>query len=159
MQTAASRPWYREPWPWFLIALPLIAVLASAYTIYLASRTPDSLVTDHYYKKGLAVGGDIQRERHAQALHLSGQISIAAGRIDLKLNQQIAPDTLQLMLRHPLSKQKDVQIDLHRSASGTYSAFSPPLEPVRYRVHVETADWRLAGVWIPGTTLTLEPGV
>lgn len=159
MHTTVHRPWYREPWPWFLIALPLIAVAASFYTLYLANRTPDSLVTDHYYKKGLAVGGDIQRERHAQALHLSGVISIAAGRIDLELNQKIAQDTLKLMLRHPLSNQKDVRIDLHRNAAGLYTAFSPPLEAVRYRVHVETADWRLAGVWIPGMTLTLEPGV
>ncbi|WP_449371365.1 FixH family protein [Thiomonas sp.] len=159
MQSAVNRPWYREPWPWFLIALPLIAVLASAYTIFLASKSPDSLVTDHYYKKGLAVGGDIERERHAQALHLSGQISIAAGRIDLKLNQPVATETLHLMLRHPLSQQKDVQIDLHRGTSGIYSAFSPPLEAVRYRVHVETADWRLAGVWTPGASQILEPGV
>ncbi|MGC9236466.1 MAG: FixH family protein [Thiomonas sp.] len=159
MHAAAPRPWYREPWPWFLMALPLIAVVASFYTIYLATRAPDSLVTDHYYKKGLAVGGDIQRERHAQALHLTGVMSVAAGRIDLKLNQPIAQDTLRLTLRHPLSNQKDVQIDLHRNASGLYSAFSPPLEAVRYRVHVETADWRLAGVWVPGTMLTLEPGV
>ena len=159
MHPATARPWYREPWPWFLIALPLIAVVASVYTIFLASRSPDSLVTDHYYKKGLAVGGDIQRERHAEALRLSGKISIASGRIDLRLNQKVAQDSLQLMLRHPLSQQKDVQIDLHRNAAGDYSAFSPPLEAVRYRVHVETADWRLAGVWMPGTTLTLEPGV
>ena len=159
MHPATARPWYREPWPWFLIALPLIAVLASVYTIYLASRTPDSLVTDHYYKKGLAVGGDIQRERHAEALRLSGQISLTSGRIELRLNQKIPQDTLQLMLRHPLSQQKDVQIDLHRNASGDYSAFSPPLEAVRYRVHLETMDWRLAGVWMPGTTLRLEPGV
>ena len=159
MQATTPRPWYREPWPWFLIALPLIAVVASFYTIFLATRAPDSLVTDHYYKKGLAVGGDIERERHAQALHLTGVISVAAGRIELRLNQTIAPDTVRLMLRHPLSNQKDVQIDLHRSSAGLYVGFAPPLEAVRYRVHVETADWRLAGVWVPGTKLTLEPGV
>ena len=156
---SAPRPWYREPWPWFLMALPLVAVLASGYTIYLASRAPDSLVTDHYYKKGLAVGGDIQRERHAEALHLTGQITMAAGRIELKLNQPMAADPLHLTLRHPLNQERDVQIDLHRNASGGYSAFAPPLEAVRYRAHLETADWRLAGVWMPGTTLTLEPGV
>jgi hypothetical protein len=141
------------------MALPLAAVVASLYTIFLASRSPDSLVTDHYYKKGLAVGGDIQRERHAQALRLSGVMSVTGGRIDLRLNQPVAQDTLRLTLRHPLSNQKDLQIDLHRGSSGLYSGFAPPLEPVRYRVHVETADWRLAGVWVPGTSLTLEPGV
>lgn len=159
MQTASPRPWYREPWPWFLIALPLIAVLASSYTLFLASRAPDSLVTDHYYKKGLAVGGDIEREHRAQALNLSGVLSLSGRRVDLKLNQPVAQETLRLTLRHPLSDQKDVQLDLHRGAAGFYNAFAPPLEPVRYRVHLETADWRLAGTWIPGKTLTLEPGL
>ncbi len=159
MHAAAPRPWYREPWPWFLMALPLIAVIACVYTIVLASRSPDSLVTDHYYKRGLAVGGDIQRERHAQSLHLDGALKVEAGRIELRLNQTVPEESLRLRLRHPLSDRKDVEIDLHRSTSGIYTAFTPPLEPVRYRVHLETADWRLAGVWKPDTSVTLEPGV
>ncbi|MGD9664870.1 MAG: FixH family protein [Novosphingobium sp.] len=159
MSTLSPRPWYREPWPWFLMALPLSVVIASFVTIYLATRAPDSLVTDHYYKKGLAVAGDIHREQHAQAMHLDGVLSLAAGRIEVKFNQPIAEEHLRLMLRHPLSNLKDVQLDLHRTAAGVYSAFAPPLDAVRYRVHAETASWRLAGVWMPHSPATLEPGV
>lgn len=43
---AASRPWYREPWPWVLIALPLTAVIASAVTFWLAVSHPDYLVIE-----------------------------------------------------------------------------------------------------------------
>lgn len=158
MQTV-HRPWYREPWPWFLMALPLAAVVASMYTIFLATREPDSVVTDHYYKRGLAVGGDIERERYAQALHLDGSLREEAGRIDLRLNQAMPEPTLRLRLRHPLSQRKDVDIVLSRSAPGVYGAAEPPLEAVRYRVHLETPEWRLAGVWKPGMTVTLFPGV
>ena len=158
-QTIAPRPWYREPWPWILIGLPLSVVIASAYTIYLANQSADSLVTDHYYKRGLAVGGDIHREHYAMRLHLQGNMGLEKGVLMLVLNQGADVDTVRLRLRHPRDSQRDVDIDLHKIAPGRYQAFAPPLEPVRYRVHVETREWRLAGVWKPGSDITLLPGV
>lgn len=44
--SAAPRPWYREPWPWVLIAIPLLTILASAITLWLAVRHPDQIVVD-----------------------------------------------------------------------------------------------------------------
>ena len=43
---ANIRPWYREPWPWVLIAIPLLTVIASAITFWLAVSRPDYLVLD-----------------------------------------------------------------------------------------------------------------
>jgi len=42
----AGRPWYREPWPWVLIALPFLTVIASAVTFWLAVSHPDYLVIE-----------------------------------------------------------------------------------------------------------------
>lgn len=42
----APRPWYREPWPWVLIAIPALTVIASAITIWLAVTRPDPLVVE-----------------------------------------------------------------------------------------------------------------
>jgi hypothetical protein len=39
-------PWYRQFWPWFIIALPTAAVLASFYTLWLAISNPDYIVVD-----------------------------------------------------------------------------------------------------------------
>ncbi len=39
-------PWYRQFWPWFIIALPASAVIASFITLYLAISRPDPLVVD-----------------------------------------------------------------------------------------------------------------
>ena len=39
-------PWYRQFWPWFIIALPASAVIASLITFYLAVSRPDHLVVD-----------------------------------------------------------------------------------------------------------------
>ena len=39
-------PWYRQFWPWFIIALPASAVIAGIITFYLAVSRPDQLVVD-----------------------------------------------------------------------------------------------------------------
>ena len=48
-------PWYRQFWPWFLIALPACVVIAAIATALIASRHADDLVADSYYKDGLAI--------------------------------------------------------------------------------------------------------
>jgi hypothetical protein len=39
--TMIEPPWYRQLWPWILIALPASAVLACAVTIWLVLQSPD----------------------------------------------------------------------------------------------------------------------
>jgi hypothetical protein len=40
------RPWYREPWPWVLIAIPALTIIACGVTLWLALANPDYLVVD-----------------------------------------------------------------------------------------------------------------
>jgi hypothetical protein len=46
--TPASQhpPWYRQFWPWFIIALPVSAVIASMILLYLAITRPDYMVVE-----------------------------------------------------------------------------------------------------------------
>lgn len=37
-------PWYRQFWPWFIIALPASAVIGSFVSLWLAVSNPDQLV-------------------------------------------------------------------------------------------------------------------
>jgi len=39
-------PWYRQFWPWFIIALPASVVVASFITLWLAISNPDHLVIE-----------------------------------------------------------------------------------------------------------------
>ena len=50
------KPWYREPWPWILMAGPAAVVAAGAVTIVLAVATNDPVVTEDYYKRGIEMG-------------------------------------------------------------------------------------------------------
>ena len=70
MDSTVARPWYREPWPWILAAGPLIVVIAGIYTAWLAVQSNDGLVTDDYYRKGLAANQTIARSDEAARMGL-----------------------------------------------------------------------------------------
>jgi len=45
-------PWYKQFWPWFIIALPASAVIASFITLWLAISNPVQLiVTEDEYQQ------------------------------------------------------------------------------------------------------------
>lgn len=47
--------WYKQFWPWFLIALPSAAVIASFITLGIAIKHADTPVHDDYVQHGLTV--------------------------------------------------------------------------------------------------------
>ncbi len=61
LQQDASLPWYRQFWPWFLIALPASAVIASLYTLYLAVTHPDPVIIDQQQYRQLDRELKVQR--------------------------------------------------------------------------------------------------
>ena len=50
-----ARPWYREPWPWLLMAGPFVVVIASLACAWVAIDSDDGVVAQDYYKQGLAI--------------------------------------------------------------------------------------------------------
>jgi len=54
-QNEDGRPWYREPWPWILMAGPALAIVGCAITIYLAFAHDDQEIRDGGVKRGLVV--------------------------------------------------------------------------------------------------------
>ena len=95
-----TRPWYREPWPWLLAAIPFATVIAGGVTLSLAISTEDSLVADGYYKRGLAINRDIAREQAANRLGIDVRLRFTAtdGRVTATLPVG-APQPAALVLR------------------------------------------------------------
>jgi hypothetical protein len=150
--TAQPLPWYRQFWPWFIIALPMTAVIASVITLIIAAHDPDGLVADDYYKQGLAINKTLDREHRAEALGLSGLVRIdaAAQRIVLSLDGKVVAqphNDLILHMIHPTRPNFDHTLTLNAEAGNHWSA---PLEhtvPGRWHLQLEptTGEWRLNG--------------
>jgi uncharacterized protein len=50
-----TRPWWKEPYVWMVIAGPASAVLACAVTAVFIWQSPDSVVSDTYARVGIAL--------------------------------------------------------------------------------------------------------
>ena len=75
-QTAASEslPWWRHGHVWLLIAGPAAVIVAGIATLVLAIRTPDPLVAEDYYRRGIEINKTLaERESPAMVPALQGR--------------------------------------------------------------------------------------
>lgn len=147
-----SKPWYREPWPWILMAGPVVVVIAGFVTAWLAVSTEDGVVEDDYYKKGLAINQTIERDQMAKTLQLRAQLMVGSDAAQLRVLLQqgasgMLPSTLKLKVLHPTRSDMDRVVTLEQGASGYYEGQVKALESTRWRLILEDADshWRLTG--------------
>ncbi len=137
-------PWFRQAWPWLLISGPLAVVIAGGFTMVLAFGGADGLVSDDYYKQGLAINRVLARERAAQSLAIEGTLALRDGRVYVLLTSNAPlPDRLTLVFAHPTRAGEDRTVALARETPGEWSAPLPPLAAGRWRVQLSSRDWRV----------------
>jgi hypothetical protein len=138
------KPWYKEPWPWILMAPPGAAVAAGAATLWLAVSTADGLVAEDYYKQGLAINQVLVREQAAQRLGISADVEITSGKIKARLEGR-APQALFAHLAHATRSGLDLRLRLEPAGAGLYEAALPPLAAGRWRLILEDprGEWRI----------------
>lgn len=142
-----AQPWYRERWPWILMAGPAIAVVAGLITAWLAISSEDGLVIDDYYKQGLAINQTLSRSDAAERLGIKAQLYLADGRVRVQLGAAAGRGALTLRLVHPTRAGMDQSVNLAAVEPGLYEGRVRPLRPGRWHVVLEQRDWRLAGDW------------
>ncbi len=143
-----SEPWYRQFWPWFLIALPGSVVVASLVTLYLAVRGADDLVVDEYYKDGLAINRQLEKIDRAARLGIAATLTFGRDEVVARVSGAVDDNQLQLRLSHPMEADRDFAITLARAGDGSYRAPLPSAVAPHWRWVLEPAgggDWRLDG--------------
>jgi hypothetical protein len=138
-------PWYRQRWPWLLIAGPATVVVAAIYTAWLAASTDDGVVAADYYKRGLLINKEIDREARAAALGVGAVLRVAPdGAATLELDGATdAPPAVRVRLAHPTRAGQDRSVAFTRGPGGHYVGSLAPRPAGRWLVTVETDAWRL----------------
>ncbi|MBL8525366.1 MAG: FixH family protein [Betaproteobacteria bacterium] len=150
----SAGPWYREPWPWLLMAGPAIVVVAGFLTLGFAVQSFDGLVADDYYKQGKAINKTMQRDTRALELGYRATVTLSAAERAVRLSfadrdHVPAATELRLGLHHPTRGGLDRELVLARTADGSYSAALPALEQARWKLVLDdrSREWRLTGEW------------
>ena len=143
------RPWYREPWVWLMIALPMTAVIGGMITIYLAVTTSDGLVVDDYYKRGKTINKDLARDDAAARYQLraSIELDLQDNRMQLQLESAnaVLPKVLTFSLLHPTQPGHDQVISLQHAGDGVYYGAIDEVARGNWYLQLEADDWRLSG--------------
>lgn len=158
----SATPWYREPWPWFLMALPGTVVVAGIITTVIAFRTNDGLVVDDYYKKGLAINQTLARNDMAAQLGLRGMLDVSASevRVTLQAREGVSlPERLEIVLSHPTRQGDDQRSVLVRQGDIYRGALILQGSGLRTVIlEDEGRSWRLsASVQLPATGAEMLP--
>lgn len=148
-----SLPWYKQRWPWILMAGPAVAVVAGIVTFWLAVKSSDGLVSDDYYKEGLAVNQQLQRDQGASRLGLSADVMRSGLQLRLlivRAENADLPDVITLKFTHPTLAGRDQSVKMVAQGKGFYSGDLAADITGRWHVSLEdpAGKWRLQGDWV-----------
>lgn len=144
---ARAQPWYRERWPWILMAGPALVVVAGLITTWLALSSEDGLVIDDYYRQGLEINRTLSRSATAERLGVQAEIHFNDGHVRVLLGAAAGRGALTLRLVHPTRAGMDQSLNLAEIESGVYEGPLRAPRPGRWHVVLEQRDWRLSGDW------------
>jgi uncharacterized protein len=78
METLDSKPWWHFGHAWLVISGPLVVVIASFITLYIALSRPDPVIDD-YYRKGMEINKTLNAQRDAMAPAIQARNNAATG--------------------------------------------------------------------------------
>ena len=154
MQDVQPTPWFKQFWPWFIIALPSLMIVACMYLIALSFYNADELVNDDYYKEGLAINRQLEKDHRARELDARATLTLAADRKKLRLDLQGGfqhyPQMLQVEFEHPVSASQDTNLTLtYRDDQYYHGSLDAPIDG-RWYISLQGTlasgeDFRLTG--------------
>lgn len=143
---------------------PAVVAVASAVTLWLAIASDDGLVTEDYYRQGLAASQTLQRSARAAAAELEASLRVGADRLSVRLGASdrkfALPEKLRVTLSHPTRAGLD-QTQLLGGGAGHYQGEFrlPAAGHWLVQIEDEAGTWRLLGnVVLPAAGDTLIGG-
>ena len=150
-----AKPWYKQLWPWLLIAIPVFTALKAVHTVIIMQQHSPDLVVDDYYKAGRAINMQLAKYREAELRNLNAHILIAGNRAVVRFAQNHVLDgLLHLDFYHPTLANRDFAIDAERSGELLYVATLPLTPTGKWQLVVSDASkqWKLrAELSLPAT--------
>lgn len=132
--------WYKQFWPWFLIFLPLCAVVGSFVTLGVFSHNSVDLVSENYYKEGKGINVDLTKIHVAKGFKLNATVMSTPKGLVFKLDKGTLPlyPALKVTFTHRTLPDRDFESTITSDVTGNY------------RLNLET---QLQGPWF----IKLEP--
>jgi len=147
------KPWYKQLWPWLLIAIPVATVFKSIHTIYVMNQQSPDLVIDDYYAEGKAINMDLAKFREAALRNLQGHILLAGNKAIIRFeNNVVLEQALTLQFIHNTVAAKDFTVKAERSGENLFVVELPETLSGKWNLLVtdDSQQWKLrASMMLP----------
>ena len=168
MKREDTKPWYRQFWPWFIIALPASAVIAGLTTVWISMQTTDSLVVRSDDGVRNAADRRLSAQRLATELGLAAAVEIDrdTGTVSAVMRSgalETIPAALNFELSHPAFADRDQRITLNKAipdsdGNPVWVGHFVTVPEGRFYAVLRAGDtWRLSAEWQGEASLTLRP--
>lgn len=116
------KPWYRQPWAWFLLTPLITIVIVMTAFITVSVKMADDVVVDNYSREGRMYNERVEQDVRAKELNLRAEIEFDLDTFEawLTLTGEADPESLVLLLQHPTEADLDQVLLLKRTAAGRY---------------------------------------
>lgn len=118
----------RNYWPVLLIAIPFAAVIFGIFMVTVALWFPDDLVVDDYYKDGMAINQNIDKQLLATELGVRASLVSATDDNVVFRIDNVIDNSVQLAIRHVTDSERDQTIMLLAGEVNEYIAVDASLE-------------------------------
>ncbi|MBV2129727.1 FixH family protein [Arsukibacterium indicum] len=150
-----TKPWYKQVWPWILIAIPVVTALRAIYAVVLMNQQQPDLVIDDYYKAGKSINLQLAKYREAALRNLNATVLIAGNRAVVRFTENAVLDSsIHLDFYHPTLAAQDFAVDAQRSGELLYVATLPLTPTGKWRLNVtdNSNEWKLRATFeLPAT--------
>jgi len=143
---SGARP---SAWPWLLAAGPVLVVVASLLTAWLAATRSDNVVADDYYKLGLTINRRLAATPTPPAVPRATIAIAAGGEVRVRLAPPAGspplplPEHLRLTVLRPGERGAAGALVLDRGESDEFVGVLPDVGAGRRIVTLESDTWRL----------------
>jgi hypothetical protein len=140
-------PWHKEPWMFLVLGVPIIAVCWGMVIITLAVTGKDSLVSDSYYRDGMAYTENNTFIDKAKRLQVKAGMVYNQDEIRITITGYFdeQPSFLVLQLIHPTLETRDESVMLQQTADGSYLGLSENSHLGKRKLWLQSPDqeWML----------------
>lgn len=143
--TDNKKSWFKQFWPWFLIGLPMVAVVGSINLFITAVEHKPDMVVDDYYSKGKAINNDFALLKEAKKQNISATITQNDKEYLIDLQGVTDKSSISFALHHATLAKRDITKMLTADASGIFHFESEKDLTGKWKLRIEPFDksWRL----------------
>jgi hypothetical protein len=125
-----SVPWYRHPWPWILMSIPLASIVVGIILLTAAFSNPHQVVIDNWYQEGRGINQSLALDENARQLGISASLHFNLARQpEIRLSGREEAG-LQLLIYHATDNSRDRELLFLPYGEGRYVAADQTLSDV-----------------------------